>query len=263
MVMLKELLIRSLAWLPLLSVSGQGFALDLHTVCEAARQPGFDETLAYMSQGGETCTLQNCHEGSVVLAEKVYFEVAVDTDDNRSLPAVADAARAASTIIGDTTGVKFSSDFAGAGSFVFVLIVSRRTAEMIADGQFSEVDGDHFRSFILPALQANKCAGIVSHFSDGTRRIVEKSLIFVPDSLRADADIRACIFEEFLNTSGLLRDPPGYASLFDYGNYRSVDGLKSFSETTLAMLKLHYDIARETYVDVEDFRTSECSAGRD
>jgi hypothetical protein len=235
------------------------YALDMRQICHAARAPHFNEAFTFMRGGGESCAHESCNTQGATLGDRVFMEISQDSPKKSDLRSMVEQFSAdAAEIISDTLGISFLATFEEADTFIFFLVVSPRLIEMIGSGEMQEIDAHQFNSFIRPALSLRKCAGIVTHVSENGIRRIKRALIFVPDTLEAEKEVRSCVFEEIMNASGLLRDPPGSASLFDNSNYSEVDGSITYSDATLAMLYLHYELARGAYDDLEDFRWANC-----
>ena len=238
---------------------GRAEKLDAARVCASAQVPGFAVRMDYMASGGEGCDAASCLDRRVVLGRRAYLEVALDPRHPSFVPLAAPVAGEAAAIVADTIGVDFGAGFDDADSFLFFVVVSASIEDRILKGELEGIDRDLFRTFVLPALRARRCSGIATHIGNGSSRLMHHAVTFVPEAIITDAEkVRACILEELMNATGLLRDPPGSASLFDSGNFRLVDGKLTYSDETLAMLKLHYDFARGVYRDVDDFLSSQC-----
>lgn len=238
--------------------SGPCTALDVETLCREASAASFEQTMTFVVSGGETCANTICLNEPAVLGDRVYVEISQSSAESEMVPVIQELSEEATNVISSVTGVSFQSKFEDAQSFLFLILVSPETIRELAAGKMEGVDQHGFNSFVAPALRISKCAGIASHFSEAGHRKIYRGVIFVPDTVKSKDAMRSCVFEEIMNVSGLLRDPPGSASLFDNGNYQIVDGLMTYSDSTLAMLQIHYDISKGKYRDVAQFLNLEC-----
>jgi hypothetical protein len=238
---------------------GQAEQFAVPRVCAAAKAPGFAERIAYMAGGGEGCEEARCLNRPVVLGKWTYVEVVQDSRQPNFASLASPVVEAAATVVSDTVGINFHATFDDAESFLFFVVVSPETEDLILNGQIEGVNQQLFRTFVIPALRASSCSGIATHLGGETSRLMHRAITFIPEAIVSDEKaLRKCIFEEMMNATGLLRDPPGSASLFDNGNFRLADGKLTYSDETLAMLKIHYGIARGAYRDVNDFLFSQC-----
>jgi hypothetical protein len=244
----------------LATTSNQSHGFDKGMVCHEARKPGFEEVMTYMAGGGETCKNHFCNADKAILGDNVYVEVWQNPDSELSLvPRIKKHVDTATNVIAEIVNISFSSKFQGADSFLFILVLSPGDIERIASGAVSDIDQRKFQNYILPAIKKRKCAGIATHIIENGIGLIPRSLIFIPDSLESDKEIGSCVLEEIMNSTGLYRDPPGQASLFDNDNYRDFEGSILYSEATLSMLYLHYMITRGSYRDVGDFLRRNCT----
>ena len=243
----------------LLAGVAQTEELGIPGLCNAARVPGFAERFAHMAGGGEGCGEARCLTRPVVLGKQVYVEVVQDSEQPDFAALASPVFSEAAAIVSDTVGIDFLAGFSDADSFVFFMVVSPDTEKRILSGQIKGVNQHLFKTFVIPALRASSCSGIVTHVDGEASRVVHMAITFVPEAIVPDEKaLRKCILEEMMNLTGLLRDPPGSASLFDKGNFRFENGKLTYSNETLFMLRLHYDIATGIYRDLDDFLYSEC-----
>lgn len=222
---MKRLKARLAAVVTCAAVCGPSYGLELDRICRAARAPQLNDVLTFMTSGDETCTSERCFGPGAILEDKVFVETALAFSEKTEIGSmVAKSSVEATSIISNTLGISFSESFDEADTFIFLLVVSERFSDMIGNGKIQEIDAQQFNSFILPALSVGKCAGIVTHVPEGELHRIKMALIFFSEALETEQEVRSCVFEEIMNASGLFRDPPGSASLFDNFNYSRVDG---------------------------------------
>jgi hypothetical protein len=227
-------------------------------ICSVVQKREFQRDFNYMAFGGETCVKSRCLAERVILPDVVYAEIVSEEKDHPLRLAINSAVDEAFSEISRVTKVVFNGDFLDSEGYIFIIVASPAFAKRVLANKVDGINAQEFDSFILPALKQQKCAGIVSHNSNGDVRHVSLATIFVPESMHDPLQLRMCVFEELLNSAGLLRDPPGSASLFDNGNYSNSEAKFGYSEGTLAMLEIHYALARGKYVSIDDFVQQRC-----
>lgn len=105
---------------------------------------------------------------------------------------------------------------------------------------------------IEPVFRAGGCMATVGTSEENGIDEIVAALIWVNTQLEGD-ELTKCVVEEFVQSTGLLGDPPGYVSLFDHGNYRRKDGIILPSQRTECMLRAIYTASETQSLISEDF----------
>ena len=136
----------------------------------------------------------------------------------------------------------------------FVFFVEEEMLDLIKKRNFGDDMGAMAVDLASISFAQDACTAVV-----GTRRTQGRdeiliSFIFLPYGLTPEA-IDACVLEELVGALGLVGDPAGSDSLFDFGNSSIDAGRIWLSRPTELMLTGLYEVSRGTYDSFRDFLT--------
>jgi Protein of unknown function (DUF2927) len=253
-----------LGW-SLLFVSVFAWLLVQHEVlsmCEAASEPNFEERLNYMTFGSEYCLKERCNDRRSIWNNTVPFSIIGMPEMKNEIRRVLPIVNKSLQVMSEISKVAFTNAV-GVDPNLFIFVTNEEMIEAIQSKKTDGFDTENFKNFIVPILRAEKCAGIVTTVKDKKINRIAVATIFIPVSIVPNSDaLSLCIQEEIFNAMGILRDPKGQASLFDDGNFRYVNGTKTYSFDSLAMLDVHYAIATGNYRNLSDYLSHKCKADR-
>ena len=168
-----------------------------------------------------------------------------------------DASTLLQQLIGQEVSIFTDDDFAQFAN-LFVIILDNGAIEAFESGSLvSIISPEEFAPYKNMALKG-ACTTHVAISNDTIPAIAEYGVIFVPPNL-PEGQLETCIYEEFINTLGLIGDPREQASLFDGNNFRLTKGQLNYSLETLAMLDALYSISSNRIANIDEYITNSCN----
>lgn len=235
----------SIAALILALTPTYGAVEGLDEICTTLHEPDFFEDMRYLLSSSERCT-GHCDSGEARVGKTVAVRIVADhltkTQDQTVESSVSWALSTLSEVVGPEIQVELVDTFDDASvTKIVVFPVTYDLDRALIENGLPGLSADEY---VFPHRAVLVEGGCSMRFFISELNSVETitlSYVFASaQSIKDPSDLDLCILEEITHAFGLFGDPPGSASLFDFGNVDASGARPRHSKKTNAMLRYMY-----------------------